>query len=603
MNGPLHGAREAGTSGLPQMRPVGASCRTTFGETGAMIKKPTLPLRYSVPAAIERLRRLSQPFVRIARKEHMHAGIMEARHPAAVAGAVLLLGAALYAGGAFAAIYYVDPATGNDANPGLAQTAPWRTIPGTRNLADSGWLRTSWGGISSASKLKPGDVIEIKAGTTMNSAAGGRLHIDGTYYENGLAGSPITIRVSATWGTGPFTYDLSGMTITQWLGGVQVAARSHIAIEGADSTRRFVVANAKGKFGLMVYGAQSSYSQGVNLDFVEVRNSAEGGLNYSWASSFSVSNSSFHDNGTIGMALGYMNDDKTDNGQIVDSVAYNNGRTGTGRIRHGFGLYGATNITYLRCKAYNNGLDGFDFGTATNGNSHSAMVVNSVSYGNGEDGFGLNGTSSSTLASNLTTYINTVSYGNTQAGWYIYGGATAYLYHVIAHHNGSQTGFGGNWMINSENPAITRATIKNSIGYKPRAYANVYSYNAMGAPTYITSDHNLYVPRAADTEVFAETPWGTPYTYSKPPSWVGPNDKIGIASDPRFVSVSTTSFSQNDYHVSSTSPARGAGVALSGSYLDKDAGGVAWGSPRDIGLYSSGGKATLLPPTNLRVVQ
>jgi hypothetical protein len=44
------------------------------------------------------------------------------------------------------------------------------------------------------------------------AASGGRLLIDSIYYNNGTAALPIVIRVSATWGTGDFTYDASGMT-------------------------------------------------------------------------------------------------------------------------------------------------------------------------------------------------------------------------------------------------------------------------------------------------------------------------------------------------------------------------------------------------------
>lgn len=502
---------------------------------------------------------------------------------------------------ALAATYYVDPAGGNDANAGTLQTAPWKTIPGTRTVNSSGWLRTAWGGITTTAKLSAGDTINIKAGTTMSSSVGGKLLIDSSYYNNGTLGAPIVIQVSATWGTGNFIYDGTGITEgTEGL--VRVASRNYIQIRGG-SGRRFVVRNAPA-WGVFATGTSGTHQVGIVFDYFEIDSAVNGGLSMSYSNDWTVSNSVSHDNGQIGFTVGGISDQASVNGTFSDTEAYGNGTTDNGSgIQHGFGLYGSTNISYIRCTSHNNGRDGFDFGTTSNASDSSATVVDSSSYDNGEDGFAANGGS----GTNLFTYINAVAYNNQQAGWNIYAGAETSLYNCIAHHNGNQTSFGGNFMINSEYvdglPAITKAVLRNCIGYKPRSYANVYSYNSSGLVTTIDSDYNIFVPRSANTEVFAETPFGSQFTYTNKPSWVGAHDKVGIAYAPNFVAVSTASFALNDYHLATgTGAAINAGVTITGvpSWVN-DRDGRPRANPPEIGPYEYGA-AGLAAPKNLRIV-
>ncbi|HVK56082.1 MAG TPA: right-handed parallel beta-helix repeat-containing protein [Burkholderiales bacterium] len=510
-----------------------------------------------------------------------------------------------HASSAFAATYYVDPASGNDSNAGTSQSSPWKTIPGTRNTGNSGWLRSAWGSISSSSKLQPGDVIQLKAGGAMGSSVGGRLLIDGTYYNNGSANAPIIIQVSPSWGSGNFTYDMSGVSPEQWSGLIHIQDRSHIQIKGAGAGKRFVVKNANG-LGVNSYGSSGNRQQGIVFDYLEIAGSKDTGLNMSYSDNWRVSNTISHDNGTLGFGVGGLADQATNNGQFIDSEAYGNGKTDDGSgIRHGFGLYGGTNISYIRCKARNNGRDGFDFGTTSNNSNTSATVIDSSAYDNGEDGFGSNGGGSS----NVYTYINSVAFNNAQAGWNIYGGADSSLYNCISHHNGSQNGYGGNFMIYAHNhdgkAAYTKAKLRNCIGYKPKAYANVYSYNSDGLPTSIDSDYNIFVPRSSDSETFAETPFGSTFSYANKPNWVGSHDKVGIAHDPKFAGVSTSSFAGNDYHLASGSgPAINAGIAISGiATWTKDRDGKLRASPPEAGLYEYGGTVkALAAPTNLRVM-
>jgi hypothetical protein len=511
----------------------------------------------------------------------------------------VLAGFAFNPAGALAATYYVDPATGSDSNAGTSQTAPWRTIPGTRTATDSGWLRTAWGGITTSAKVSAGDVINIKAGTTVTSSTGGRLAIDSTYFNNGTAAAPIIIQVSTSWGSGNFTYDFTGITVPAYLAGIHVASRNYIQIKGA-SGRRFVVLDS-GQLGVQAYGNGATHSLGIVFDYLEIGNSQGFGLNMSYTDGFTVSNSLSHDNRRVGFVVGGANDENSNGGTLSDNEAYNNG-IGSTDLAHGFGLYGSTNITFIRDASHNNGRDGFDFGTTSNSNDSSATVIDSSSYDNGEDGFGTNGGTSGT-PSNLSTYINTVAFNNAQSGWNIYSGARSFLYNCIAHNNGSQSGYGGNFMIYSE-ALVTTAVLRNCIGYKPKAYANVYSYNSGGLATTIDSDYNIFVPRSSNAEVFAETPFGSAFTYTNKPSWSGPHDKVGIAYAPNFVSVGTTSFASNNYRLASgTGSAANAGVTITGSPAStNDRDGYVRANPPEIGMYEYVTGSGLAAPTNLLVV-
>ena len=497
--------------------------------------------------------------------------------------------------------YYVDPTTGNDKNPGTSRTAPWQTLPGTRQKSDQTWLRQAWGDRTSAQKFEPGDTIELKAGRTMQAAIGGRLVIDSTFYHNGTATAPITIRVSADWGNGHFTYNMAGMAVPAYDSMVLIRSRDYVHLRGANEERRFVVTDAPGDWAISVVGNRDRHQRGSRFEYIETRNGKKGGLNISYADHWTVAHAISHDNGQIGFAVGEMDDKHADSGTFQDSTTYRNGLRGDSHgIRHGFGVYGGTNITFLRCISHDNGRDGFDFGTTSNSHDSSTAVINSAAYNNGEDGFATNGGS----GKNTTTYLNSIAYNNGQAGWHIYDGVDATLYHTIAHHNGNQRSFGGNFMIYSEN-LVTTAIIRNSIGYKPKSYANVYSYNSRGLKTHIDSDYNIFVPRSSNSEVMSETPFGTSQTYKSPPTWIGPHDKIGLKYDPDFVHVGTGNFTQNDYHLASPNGAAvNAGTALPHTIAVQDRDGQNRSGNVDIGLYQHNPSApNLSPPTSLQLLR
>src|SRR5207253_1852951 len=86
----------------------------------------------------------------------------------ACAGVVLLF--CLPAGQVFATTYYVNPQGGADTNDGISPSTSWQTVPGTRTQDNSAFLRPQWGSITQSNKVKCGDTILLKGGTTHSAA-------------------------------------------------------------------------------------------------------------------------------------------------------------------------------------------------------------------------------------------------------------------------------------------------------------------------------------------------------------------------------------------------------------------------------------------------
>jgi hypothetical protein len=510
-----------------------------------------------------------------------------------------------------ATTYYVDPTAGNDFNAGTSQATPWKTIPGTRTTNNSDFLHNSWGNIVKWNMyIQPGDIIELKAGTSITSAEGGRLLVDGNFFKNGTSTNPIVIRVSSSWGTGNFMYNASGMTIPAYSSAVVIDRIDYVQIRGADAAKRFSVVNASGGgWGIIASGLSGTRQVGVVLDYLELANNSYGGSSISSSDNWTISNSIAHNNGSIGFDTGGINDMNANNGFYSDDESYNNGGNSTGGIAHGFGLYASTNITYLRCTSYNNNRRGFDFGTVSNTNNASATVINSSAYTNGEDGFAANG---GTMGTQVFNYINVISFNNASSGFSVYDGPIVGIYHSVAHSNGVRSSFGGNIaMFTDAGFPPPHITLRNNIFYKPKTFVQIYEYDSPGGDPVVSSDNNIYVPRSFDNEFGFEFPYGTDISYTNPPAFIGANDKLGTAKDPGFVSAgSTTNFLANDYHLSSnTSLAISSGAILSSITSDptllniiaKDRDGKTRSSPPDIGAYQYAGPSSgLSSPTNLR---
>lgn len=103
--------------------------------------------------------------------------------------------------------YFVRTSSCSDANIGTSAASPWCTIPGRRNAAGNAFSPTQWGAITTANKLKAGDIINVPG----DYAGANGLKIDPTYYP---ASGGVTIqRDPSSFGTNrPIIADGTGVT-------------------------------------------------------------------------------------------------------------------------------------------------------------------------------------------------------------------------------------------------------------------------------------------------------------------------------------------------------------------------------------------------------
>ena len=130
--------------------------------------------------------------------------------------ALLALVCSLWASDAYAATYYIDFANGNDASAGTSTATAWKHIPGTRNISDTGWQLTSWGGgaVSTSNRVPAGTVFKLKSGSTYTSSIGGVIWIEPTFYQAASASNYTVFQADQTWGPGgAVVFDGNGSTV------------------------------------------------------------------------------------------------------------------------------------------------------------------------------------------------------------------------------------------------------------------------------------------------------------------------------------------------------------------------------------------------------
>ncbi len=499
----------------------------------------------------------------------------------------------------WAAAYFVDPVSGSDANAGTSQALPWKSVPGMSGS-------TSWGSVTSTSKVAAGSTIDIKAGATFT---GKRWLIDATYYMTGTSTNRTTIRVSATWGSGNVVIDGTGATVPAYNGGVQLSSNmNYITLTGVDATRRIEIKNYSGHAGILFYqsGGPSARANWNEFKWFDVHHNSTNGIATDWQDNLLLQDGLTHHNGAVeGAAAGSSKNgagallgdaaDAGGNNVIVRRVkAYYNGvdaKQNDGSTSIGFQQTGSMNLLFDSCEAYGNGRDGFDGGRADNAGNSSITFVNNYSHDNGEDGFGLN---SGPTGNVVAQHINTIAARNKQANWTTYDGAHLELYNSV----GIGSPFNFQAFASYSGWPVPTLKIRNSYLRVLSGARQIQYYNLpAGYPTF-DSDYNIWAPNAANSEAWDNDTTGK--TYANPPTWKGAHDKIGIANVQAFVNIAN-----DDYHLAdSTGPANKAGIAITTpTQALTDAAGVLRANPPDIGAYQFGSVATVLaPPGNLRVV-
>lgn len=347
---------------------------------------------------------------------------------------------------ALATTYYVNPGGScNDGNAGLQPNTAWCTIPGTRNTANTDYLRSAWGSINgTTTKLACGDTILIKGGPSVGTStllskdlplgAGGLCIANAsatsysctcigavpcaawkTFYPTGCnyisdnTDVDIRIATNAEWdafcpisgscGTslGNFTINCNGMTPRgNYFTGAQQSSDACVDIHvegsrfhGISATQRIEIENVNvsspgTRFGVQVAGAGLS---NVELGYLNVHNINGAGIGIATVNNVVTHDSELHDNASPGFNCGLQNNNFCNNSALINSVLYGNGSAiTTGFFNDQIYLQGG----FPRFVVYGNVVhDGFTSGANSGNAAHVydvqnvGLFENNVFYHNG----------------------------------------------------------------------------------------------------------------------------------------------------------------------------------------------------------------------------
>lgn len=520
-------------------------------------------------------------------------------------GAFEYFGAALPIG---VTTYYVDPITGNDANTGTSASVPWKTPPGTRNTADTGFLNSQWGSVSQTNKLKCSDTILLKGGSTQVSAQGGAWLIDPTYYPDCTLNNAISIRISPTWGSGPFTLNGANMTATYSRGrgwsdhpAVITIAVSGLKLLGVSDTQRIkvrgkgsnIAAGVPDNQWLMIVATNYNTAnlRGFRGDWLELENAASGFMIGRY-DDYQVSNSIAHDLAHQGWGTGLNAGHKTNRGAFVNvtghdigcgSRAYPTCTRGIGS-EDIFEFNDDISMWCVRCTAYNGGERGFNngvIGNTTMGGNHVHRYRDIVSYNNGNgpspckasgphfcEGAGMQ-VSGNDYENADTTHefvLGGITWGNFGVGIGNYTQNIMEVWNASQYRNNVGRSDEGDFNLNTTSKGFR---VFNSISQKANSGAAAWVItpgNANGAEpqkqfTPIAGS-NCFRSYSVDSEGLGSSAGGWPGlgTYLTPPAWIDGTNKTTRAScDPKFTALSTNSFAANNFRLTSGSTAINAG--------------------------------------------
>jgi hypothetical protein len=531
-----------------------------------------------------------------------------------------------------ASTYYVDPNAGSNANAGTTAASPWLNPPGTRTASNSGYWSTTWGAISTANKIKCGDVLLVKGGSTQTSAKGGSWWITPTYYSaTCTAGARITIRIASSdeWSgsTGHFTINGSGVTAScdgSWCATdrepalVNVGGVNFTELRGLSATQRIVLTNSS-LVGLSV-GCPGSPGcsgriNGFRGDWLDVNHAAFNGIAVGNANNWQISNVTASYITSGGLLTGFVNDWPVNGGAYVNATVSDSGcgsaaapdcTSDNSGAADAFNFSGGENMWCVNCTAHDTGERGASGGVVVDSKMTADWKLhwrNFTTYNNGSTcnvnahwcsaaGIRPSGNDWYNSAVLRSFIVGLVGWGNKHACDAAYGGAFQEVWHATCYNNG----FGGG----AEHQLLSEDVGQrwfNSIDSLQGS--NTASYQAGTADGQLPQGtftpvamSNCYRPAAADSESFgaAFNGWPGVGTYANPPAWISrATNKIGLANcDPKFTALSTSSFAANNFRLQAGSSAidagrffllaNGAGSAQTTMTVKANGG---WSDPRD----------------------
>lgn len=507
----------------------------------------------------------------------------------------LVLAALLLASRVGATTFYVDPATGNDANAGTSTGAAWRSPPGTRLPGNTDYWGAFglWGSISQSNKIKCNDIILLKGGSTQTSTQGGAWLISPDYYTRGCtATNPITIRVASNtpgeWvgSTGPFTLNLTGVTGTCQEppgfcnggvnAGIYVTAVDGVFLGGINASQRLIVTNgSSATWQIMAAcnvngGSCATGQHDFRGDWWELTNGFRG-FDVGTMTNWQVSNSIAHNLLSDAWATGIRNDNLIAQGAYVDVQAYDNGcgsvanpSCTSGQFSDAaFNLVGGRSFWCVRCQAYRNGVQAFspgDIHDASMGGdfvyrfrdleSHENGSTPSANLGNSCGGFKISGNDFANTDRDRAYLLGAKLWGNRNFGAIAYGAGVLEAWNADTFFTNLLRADFGSYLFD-----LTEAgtSIFNGVDVRANSATNCIgqTQNAglpQGTRTAL-AENNCWRPLQFDTEGLGSSGYPGAGTYAAPPSWVPvPPNRTTLAScNPRFVVQTQSSWAANDW--------------------------------------------------------
>jgi len=284
----------------------------------------------------------------------------------------LTLLCSLLAAPVWAATYYVDPATGSNANAGTSSGAPWLNPPGTRLADDSGWWSAAWGAIDGTPKIACGDTIYLKGGSTQTSAQGGNWHFESTFYTTGCTtGSRVTLKVatSGEWSgaSGDFTLNANGVTASNfqsdWPSIIFVDGLDYFQLLGVSGGHLLIENYTAQRGGSNVSGLLAYHGAGVQTGFRgDYLDFATGGYGVTLGKldQCQVSNVIVTGMTMGGITSGLLVDAPMTACAVVNATVHDSGPTTDSGTRQvdGFNFTGHKDLWCIHCTVYNDGERG-----------------------------------------------------------------------------------------------------------------------------------------------------------------------------------------------------------------------------------------------------
>lgn len=496
--------------------------------------------------------------------------------------------------------YYVDPATGSNANAGDRPDAPWQNPPGTRTPDGSAFYSSSWGSITAENKLPPGAAILLRGGRTQTADEGGAWRMDPTFYPPALPeDGRITIRVATAgeWpgSSGPFVLDGEGVTPSGKAFGltpggfgalVDVWGLDSITLAGAGPSQRLVVRKAgppdpRVRIGGVLVFKGSRFK----AEWLELADNALFGFEAGRLSDWVVRNTISHDNGGPGFATGLLNNHRTARGAFVDVETCRNGKGEGATYGDALVLIGCESIWVVRCRSHDNEMRGANSGEvgpplpdlsyrwrdfeSWNNGINSAQNPGVARYG-----FGFSGDDRPGGATQSNYMVRAIVYRNPGAGgWLGYGNGRVEVWNSVfwgnAHERRDLGAFV--WDRTSEDAGVFNTIVQK------RPYNNfVWSWSNANPRVQLDakplSDHNIYQPAASDDEGFGSFNFQTGAfgrerrTFAQAAAgltgFTGPHDLIGLRFDPRFIATDDARYESNNFRLGPGSAAVDLGAFL-----------------------------------------